>query len=291
MRGVKVTIYLNEKPIMPRVILALCLIVFCLGEVAAQQSPNLPPPVVAIKSKSEFRHPEVLYGAQIFTALGFGSGSGSMSFSPQEPGPDFVDQEYVVTVNTSFRFSMGAAFQYKKLQIGATFGPEVYQVGEQILRRTSREPILADAQRLRARTNYIWLDDWTYVTRSPNTGEWPRYIFHYGVFAEYNFNIGKKFRFSPIAGFNKYFYFATQPFVIANDRNLNDFFTGRTQYNFGGRFKILLNERAYLGFGVLYRVTEFDASNYFTDIRTDTFEQSYNQTYVEFTYTYRFWSI
>lgn len=291
MRNHKVNVHLNKKSNMPRVLLALCFILFYLGEVVAQQSPNLPPPVVAIKSKSEFRHPDILFGAQIFSSLGFGSGSGSMSFFPQEPPPKFVDQEYVVTVNTSFRYSLGASFQYKKFQIGIVGGPEVYQVGEQMLRTTFRETSPAVIQRLRNSRNYIWLDENTYVIRTPNTGAWPRYIFHYGVFADYNFNIGKKFRFAPTAGFNKYFYFATEPFELANDRNLNDFFTDRTQYNFGGRFKILLNQKAYLGVGIIHRITQFDASTYFNDIRPETFERSYHQTYVEFSYTYRFWSI
>lgn len=276
---------------MPRVILALIFFFICLGETVAQNAPVLPPPVVAIKSKIELRHPDFIYGVQFVSAMGFGSGSGSMVFLPTEPGPKLVDQEYVVTVNTSFRYSVGASFQYRKLQVGILAGPEVYQVGEQILRTTFREPDPFVAQRLRDSRNYIWLDDERYVTRSPNTGAWPRYIFHYGLFADYNINIGSKFRFAPTAGFSKYFYFATEPFEKLNDKNVNDYFTGRTQYNFGGRFKILLNERAYFGFSVIRRITQFDASTYFNDIRPETFEQRYNQTYVEFTYSYRIWDL
>ena len=276
---------------MLRVTLALYTIFFCTGGLVAQQSPNMAPPVVAIKSKSELRHPDIIYGAQIFSSLGFGSGSGSISFIPQEPVPKFVDQEYVVTVNTSMRYSIGAAFEYKKFQIGLSAGPEVYQVGEQMLRTTFRETSPAVIQRLRNSRNYIWLDENTYVVRTPNTGAWPRYIFHYGIFADYNFNISNKVRFAPTVGINKYSYFATESFLNSNDRSINDYFTGRTQYTFGGRFKILLNEKTYLGVGVIYRITDFDASRYFDDIRIDTFEQSYHQTYIEFSYTYRFWDL
>jgi hypothetical protein len=81
------------------------------------------------------------------------------------------------------------------------------------------------------------------------------------------------------------------PFENFNDKNINDFFTDRTHYNFGGRFKVLLNAKAYFGLSIIRRVTEFDASNYFNDIRPETFEQSYKQTYVEFTYSYRFWDL
>lgn len=276
---------------MLRVVLALSLIFICLAETVAQNTPNLPPPVVAIKSKSELRHPDFLYGFQIYSSLGFGSGSGSMSFIPQEPNPKLINQEYVVTVNTSFRYSLGGSFQYKRLQIGILAGPEVYQVGEQILRTTLREPNLAAAIRLRERTNFQWLDDRTYVTRSPNTGAWPRYIFHYGLFADYNINLGKKFRIAPTGGFNKYFYFATEPFQNFNDKNLNDFFTGRTQYNFGVKFKVLLNPKAYFSLNVVHRVTKFDASTYLNDIRLESFEQSYSQTYFEFAYSYRLWDL
>jgi hypothetical protein len=286
----KATNHLNFSRYMLRVILGLSLIFICFGEIIGQNTP-LPPPVIAIKSKSELRHPDFLYGFQLYSSLGFGSGSGSMSFIPQEPNPKLINKEYVVTVNTSFRYSIGGSFQYKRLQVGILAGPEVYQVGEQILRTTLREPTLAAAIRLRERTNYIWLDGRTYVTRSPNTGEWPRYIFHYGLFADYNINMGKKFRFAPTVGINKYFYFATRPFVNLNDKAINDFFTGRTQYNFGGRFKILLNKKAYFGISILRRITEFDASNYFNNIQTETFKQSYKQTFVEFTYSYRFWDM
>ncbi|MEQ9300279.1 MAG: hypothetical protein RIF33_17025 [Cyclobacteriaceae bacterium] len=276
---------------MLRVLLALSLIVICLGEIVAQNKPNLTPPVVAIKSKSQLRHPDFLYGVQLFSSLGFGSGSGSMLFVPEEPPPKMINQEYVVTVNTSFRYSLGASFQYKKLQFGVLAGPEVYQVGEQILRTTFREPDRVVAQRLRDGRNFIWLDDERYVTRSPNTGEWPRYIFHYGLFVDYNINIGNKFRIAPTGGFNKYFYFATQPFENFNDKNLNDFFTGRTQYNFGAKFKVLLNPKAYFSLNVVHRVTKFDASTYLNDIRPESFEQSYSQTYFEFAYSYRLWDL
>lgn len=274
-----------------RVVLALSLFFICLGEILAQNTPNLPPPVVAIKSKSELRHPDFIYGVQFFSSMGFGSGSGSMVFLPEEPNPKLVNQEYVVTVNTSFRYSVGASFQYRKLQIGVLAGPEVYQVGEQILRSTFREPDPVVAQRLRDSRNYIWLDDERYVTRSPNTGAWPRYIFHYGLFADYNINIGSKFRVAPTAGINKYFYFATQPFENFNDKNLNDYFVDRRQYNFGARLKVLLNNKAYFGLSVVRRITEFDASSYFNDIRPETYEQSYKQTFVEFSYSYRFWDL
>ncbi len=260
---------------MSRVILAFILFFICLGETLAQNTPNLPPPVVAIKSKSELRHPNFIYGVQFVSSMGFGSGSGSMVFLPQESNPKLVNQEYVVTVNTSFRYSVGASFQYKKLQIGILGGPEVYQVGEQILRTTFREPDPVVAQRLRDGRNYIWLDNERYITRSPNSGAWPRYIFHYGLFLDYNINMGAKFRFAPTVGINKYFYFATQPFENFNDKNINDYFTDRTQYTFGGRFKILLNDRAYFGISVIRRITEFDASTYFNDIRSETVEQSY----------------
>ncbi len=287
----KASVDLNFSPFMLRVILALCLIFVCFGEIVAQNTPNLPPPVVTIKSKSELRHPDFLYGVQFYSSLGFGSGSGSMVFLPEEPNPKLVNQEYVVTVNTSFRYSIGGSFQYKKLQFGVLAGPEVYQVGEQILRSTFREPDPVVVQRLRDSRNYIWLDDNTYVTRSPNTGAWPRYIFHYGFFADYNVNIGRKFRIAPTGGFNKYFYFATEPFENFNDKNLNDFFTGRTQYNFGAKLKVLLNPKAYFSVNVVHRVTKFDASTYLDDIRPESFEQSYSQTYFEFAYSYRFWDL
>ncbi len=287
----KASVDLNFSPFMLRVILALCLIFVCFGEIVAQNTPNLPPPVVTIKSKSELRHPDFLYGVQFYSSLGFGSGSGSMVFLPEEPQPKLVNQEYVVTVNTSLRYSLGASFQYKKFQLGVLAGPEVYQVGEQILNKSIREPNPTTRADLRKDFAFTWLDEETYVTQRPNTGAWPRYIFHYGLFADYNINLGKTFRFAPTAGINKYFYFATEPFEKNNDKNLNDFFTGRTQYNFGGRLKILLNSKAYFGVSVLRRITQFDASTYFNDIRPETFEQSYNQTYVEFFYSYRFWDL
>ncbi len=278
---------------MQRVVLCLFLLLAIITKVAAQNTPTLPPPVVAIQSKKELRHQDIIYGANIYTALGFGAGSGLISFLPTNPEPNFVNQEYTVTVNASFRYSIGASFQIRNLELGVVGGPEVYQVGEQIRRLIRSETDPAVIRNLRENRNYIWLDDNTYVIRQTNrsAGAWPRYIIHYGAFAEYNIDITRKFRLSPTVGYNTYAYFNTMPFEVGNEKEVADYFDDRHQYHAGLRIKLIMNRRAYLGFGVLRRYTTFDARDYFNDIQPDTYKQEYSQTFFEFTYTYRFWEL
>jgi hypothetical protein len=114
---------------------------------------------------------------------------------------------------------------------------------------------------------------------------------HYGGFASYNIDLTRKFRLTPTVGYNTYAYFNTQPFEVGNDKEVADYFKNRSQYHVGARIKLIMNPRAYLGFGVRRRYTSFDAKDYFNDIQPNTYDQKYSQTFFEFTYTYRFWEL
>ncbi len=244
--------------------MALLVCYNCLGQPSA-------PSINKIKAR-HLPIPAKRIDVRIVGSTGMGFGSGQMVYGKKEPHPRYLNRnryEYTVQINSSLRLGLGGLFEYKGVQLGLFGGFESYQHGRAILREKIR---------------------WHTYQFSSNTGVWPTDILYYGGKLGYAIDLGRIFRIVPNIGAWLFSYVGASPFEEGNSRNINDHFTDRYQYGGGVELGAKLNSKSNLGVNITRMITQFDASNYFVDIDPNTFEHSFRQTFIEFSYSHSLYS-
>lgn len=197
---------------------------------------------------------------------GLSSGGGKASLSYRElPRPDSDEKDKTYTYEASYYASLntniGVAASLYHFYAGVSGSLEIFEVGEQYLvKEFSKQGVASRQLQL-------------------NTGYWPNMRINLNGFIEYDFLIGSSLRLAPTASYTRYDFIERHSFVYNGEREINQYFTDRYSYSFGGKIKYSVNEKSLLFFEVFKRYNHFDASSYFAYVEPESFSMRFNQFY------------
>lgn len=197
---------------------------------------------------------------------GLSSGSGKASLNYRElPRPDSDESDktynYHASYYASLNATMGAAASLHNFYIGVSGSMELFEVGEQYLVEEFSKQGVPSRQ------------------LNHNTGYWPNMRLNLSGFIEYDFIIVKNLRFAPTASFTHYNFIKSHSFVLNGEEDINQYFTERYSFSFGGKIKYAINDKSFLFLEVFRRYNHFDASSYFAYLEPESFNMKFNQFY------------
>lgn len=197
---------------------------------------------------------------------GLSSGSGKATLNYRElPRPDSDESDKTYTYKASYYASlnatMGVAASLYNFYIGVSGSMELFEVGEQYLIEEFNKKGVPSRQ-----INH-------------NTGYWPTMRLNLSGFVEYDFVIVDNLRFAPTASFTRYNFIQDHSFLLNGEKDINQYFTERYSYAFGGKVKYAVNDKSLLFLEVFRRYNHFDASSYFYYLEPGSFNMKFKQFY------------
>ncbi|WP_162053596.1 hypothetical protein [Pontibacter pamirensis] len=204
------------------------------------------------------------FALHFISSLSSGGGKASLNYR-EMPRPDSDEEDkkytYGASYYASFNTTIGVAASLYNFYVGVSGSVEMFEVGEQHLIKEFNKRGEAFRQ------------------VQPNTGYWPSKRINLSGFIEYDFLIGSSLRFAPTLSYTRYNFIESHSFVYNGERDINQYFTDRYSYSFGGKIKYSVTEKSLLFFEVFKRYNHFDGSSYFPNIEPETFSMKFNQLY------------
>ncbi|MFD3002213.1 hypothetical protein ACFS7Z_17715 [Pontibacter toksunensis] len=234
--------------------------------VAAPAQPEIAPYGTNEKSEKVVIAPDEKPPFAIHFISGLSSGSGKALLSYRElPRPDSDESDKTYTYNASYYASlhttMGIAASLYNFYIGVSGSMELFEVGEQYLVEEFSKQGVPSRQ------------------LNHNTGYWPNMRLNLNGFMEYDFVIVNNLRFAPTASFTRYNFIQNHSFVLNGEKDINDYFTERYSYSFGGKVKYAVNNKSLFFLEVSSRFNHFNASSYFPYLEPESFNMKFKQFY------------
>lgn len=204
------------------------------------------------------------FAIHFVSALTSGTGDATISYMElPRPNTDETDKRftYTATYYASLNANVGVATSFHNLYVGVSGGFELFEVGEQnLIEEFKRKG-----------------KDYREVT--PNTGYWPKMRTNINGFIEYDIFISNSLRLAPAISYTRYNYIQSQSFIYNGEREINQYFTDRYSYSFGGKLKYSVTEKSILFLEFSKRYNYFDASSYFAHLDPASFNMKFNQIY------------
>lgn len=226
-----------------------------------------------LASEQKYKKPDSMLVAKPFklhflASVSSGSGDAFIEFTePAGAGQSNSGGEtyhkYIATFYASMNVNVGLAVSYKNLYIGAGGGVELFQVGEQDLLINKY-----DANGNLSASQYI-----------NNKGNWPNSRARVTALAEYDIPITKALAFTPAISYSRFSFLSKQSFVQGDDRGMKDLLKDSYSYSIGGKVKYDVTSRSKLYLEVNRKVNSFDASEYFVNAKSGSFDTELKQIY------------
>jgi len=201
---------------------------------------------------------------QLILTGGIHSGVSSLKFKP-DTSQTINSIYYEAQVINSFNIKFQALYSFKKFLFGTYISYENNneQNNTRIISRTIS-------------SNSVNLD-------YSGNGNWPSQLLHFGVVATYDLLVFDNLIISPSVNGGAYIYPKTQKAfdVDFGEKTMKEF---KQKYSLGGGIylKLPINENLWFTTGLIYQFNHFDASSYFTDIKSNTFHTRQEIYRIEF---------